>query len=119
MAAGGDGGNIGGGGGKTRVGLGYGGVGRGRGKGRGWGYSKETESHRVPDQEADPSGITLVDSCNGFNNLSRLAILWTVRHCWPSGAKFASNCYKAWAQLLLRQLGGAPVTIMSQEGLTQ
>ena len=57
-------------------------------------------------QEADPSGITLVDSCNGFNNLSRLAILWTVRHCWPSGAKFASNCYKAWAQLLLRQLGG-------------
>ena len=26
-------------------------------------------------QEADPSGITLVDSCNGFNKLSRLAML--------------------------------------------
>ena len=31
-------------------------------------------------QDADPSGTTLVDDCNGFNELSRLAILWTVRH---------------------------------------
>ena len=32
-------------------------------------------------QEADPSGTTLVNVCNGFNKLSRLAMLWTVRHC--------------------------------------
>ena len=32
-------------------------------------------------QEAEPSGSTLVDDRNGFNELSRLAILWTVRHC--------------------------------------
>ena len=31
-------------------------------------------------QEADPSGTMLVDACNGFNKLSRLAMLWTVRH---------------------------------------
>ena len=29
-------------------------------------------------QEADPSGTTLVDACNGFNEMSRLAMLWTV-----------------------------------------
>ena len=31
-------------------------------------------------QEAEPSGTTLVDARNGFNKLSRLAMLWTVRH---------------------------------------
>ena len=56
-------------------------------------------------QEAEPSGTTLVDARNGFNELSRLAMLWTVRHCWPAGAIFAFNCYKHWAQLLLRQPG--------------
>ena len=29
-------------------------------------------------QEAEPRGTTLVDSGNGFNELSRLAMLWTV-----------------------------------------
>ena len=31
-------------------------------------------------QEAETSGTTLVDARNGFNELSRLAMLWTVRH---------------------------------------
>ena len=35
-------------------------------------------------QDADLSGKPLVDACNGFNELSRLAILCTVRHCWPT-----------------------------------
>ena len=42
-------------------------------------------------QDAEPSGITIVDACNGFNKLRRLAMLWTVRHCWPAGAIFAFN----------------------------
>ena len=46
-------------------------------------------------------------------------MLWTVWHCWPEGARFALNCYKNWAQLLLRQLGESPVTILSREGVTQ
>ena len=70
-------------------------------------------------QDAEPSGTTLVDARNGFNELSRLAMLWTVRHRWPSGARFAFNCYKHWAQLLLRQPGETPVTILSIEGVTQ
>ena len=31
-------------------------------------------------QEAEPSGTTIVDACTGFNELSRLAMMWTVRH---------------------------------------
>ena len=70
-------------------------------------------------QDADLSRTTLVDASNGFNKLSSLAMLWTVRHRWPAGARFAFNCYKHWAQLLLRHPGEPPVTILIQEGLTQ
>ena len=70
-------------------------------------------------QDADPSGTTRVDACNGFNELSRLAIMWTVRHRWPAEVKFTFNCYRHWAQLLLCQLGEQPVTILSKEGVTQ
>ena len=31
-------------------------------------------------QEADPSWTMLVDSCNGLNDMSRLAMLWTVQY---------------------------------------
>ena len=31
-------------------------------------------------QEAEPSSTTLVHARNGFNELSRLAMLWTVKH---------------------------------------
>ena len=69
-------------------------------------------------QEAEPSRTTLVDSCNGFNNLSHLAILWTVRHIWPAGERFAFNFYRRWEQLLLRQPGEPSVIILIQEGIT-
>ena len=56
-------------------------------------------------QDAEPSGTTLVDARNGFNELSHLAMLWTVRHLWPAGARFAFNLYRHCAQLFLRQPG--------------
>ena len=46
-------------------------------------------------------------------------MLWTVRHHWPAGARFAFNCYRHWAQLILHQPGEPPVTILSREGVTQ
>ena len=70
-------------------------------------------------QDAEPSGTMLVDACNGFTELSRLEMLWTVWHRWPAGARFAFNCYRHWAQLLLRQPGEPPVTILSREEITQ
>ena len=46
-------------------------------------------------------------------------MLWTVRHRWPVGARFAFNFYRHWAQLLLLHPEEPPVTILSQEGVTQ
>ena len=69
-------------------------------------------------QDAEPMLTMLVDPRNGFNELSRLAMLWTVRHCWTAGERFTFNCYRHWAQLLLRQLGEPPVTILIREGVT-
>ena len=83
------------------------------------GTQRALEALEFLTQDAEPSGTTLVDARNGFNELSRLAMLWTVWHCWPSGARFAFNSYKHWAQLLLRQPGEPPVTILSREGVTQ
>ncbi len=39
-----------------------------------------------------PEGLTLVDARSDFNELSRYAMLWTARHRWPKGARFAFNC---------------------------
>ena len=69
----------------------------------GGGTQQALETLEFLSQGAEPSGTTRVDACNSFNELSRLALLWTVRHRWPAGARFAFKCYKHWAQLLLRQ----------------
>ena len=95
---------------------GYGGS---EGEEGGGGTQRALEALEFLTQDAEPSGTTLVDARNGFNELSRLAMLWTVRHRWPAGVRFAFNCYKHWAQLLLRQPGEPPVTILSREGVTQ
>ena len=75
------------------------------GEEEGGGTQRALEALEFLTQEADPSGTTLVDARNGFNELSRLAMLWTVRHRWPAGARFAFNCYSYWAQFLLCQPG--------------
>ena len=51
----------------------------------GGGNQRALEALEFLNQEADPSGTTLVDARNGFSELSRLAMLWTVRHRWPPG----------------------------------
>ena len=44
----------------------------------GGGTLRELEALEFLTQEAEPSGTTLVDARNGFNDLSRLEMLWTV-----------------------------------------
>ena len=68
---------------------------------------------------ATASAVLLVDATNGFNELGRKAMLWTVRHRWANGARFSFNCYRHSAQLLLRRRGGDCETILSREGVTQ
>ena len=45
-------------------------------------------------QDAETSKTTLVDARKGFNEMSRLEMLWIVRHRWPTGARFAFNFYR-------------------------
>ena len=92
--------------------------GEGEGEGVGTGTLRALGSIDFLTQDANPSGTTLVDARNGFNKMSRLEMMWTVRHYWPAGARFAFNCYRHWAQLLLRQPEELPVTILSREGVT-
>ena len=68
---------------------------------------------------AEPGSITLVDAQNGFNDLSRLMILWMVHHRFLEGARDAFNCYRHWAYLLLCLTGDVPVILLSQKGFTQ
>ena len=70
-------------------------------------------------QDTEPGGTTLVDACNGFNDLSHLEMLWMARHCWPAGVVFAFNFYRHWAQIILRQPCDAPFILLIQEGVTQ
>ena len=68
----------------------------------------------------DEWGFLLVDARNAFNEINRTAALWTVRHRWPSGARFTFNCYKYHATLLVRSKdGGDAIFIYSKEGWTQ
>ena len=57
----------------------------------GWGTLRALEALEFLTQDSEPSGMALVDSHNGFNELRRLAMLWTVRHRWTAGARFAFN----------------------------
>jgi hypothetical protein len=61
----------------------------------------------------------LVDAFNGFNELSRKAMLWTVKHRWANGARFAFNCYRHSVVLILRRPGKPCLIILSKEGVTQ
>ena len=50
----------------------------------GGGNQRVLEALEFLTKDAEPSGTTLVDAHNGFNELIRLAMLWNVRHCWPA-----------------------------------
>jgi hypothetical protein len=64
-------------------------------------------------------GFLLVDAANAFNEGNRIVMFWTLRHEWPSGARFAFNCYRHWAILVVRGENGYALFIHSKEGVTQ
>ena len=71
-------------------------------------------------EEEDDWGVLLVDARNAFNEGNRMRMLWTVRHRWPEGARFAFNCYRHWSILCVRARdGSAPGLLHSKEGVTQ
>ena len=79
-----------------------------------------TEEELPAVDKADTTPVTLlVDTRNGFNELGRKTMLWTVWHTWAAGAGFACNCYRHAAQLIVRRAGGACFVISLEEGVTQ
>ena len=72
-----------------------------------------------PQQDEETSAALLIDAANGFNELGRKAMLWTVRHRWANGAQFSFNCYRHSAQLILRQQREPCKILLSREGVTQ
>jgi hypothetical protein len=65
------------------------------------------------------SGFLLIDANNAFNEINRINMLWTIRHEWPAGARFAYNCYSHHSLLIVRNPGGIAIFIFSKEGVTQ
>ena len=59
-------------------------------------------------EQSEKEVLLLVDAANGFNNLSRYAMLWTVRHRCRKLNTFAFNCYRHEVRLVCRQPGGVP-----------
>ena len=45
-------------------------------------------------REEEDWGFLLIDARNAFNEENRTAMIWAVRHEWPSGAQFTFNCYR-------------------------
>ena len=46
-------------------------------------------------------------------------MLWTVRHRWAAGARFAFHCYRHQVQLIFWQPGKGCIVMQSKEGVTQ
>eukprot|EP00978_Attheya_sp_CCMP212_P020480 scaffold58674_cov44-Attheya_sp.AAC.5 len=49
----------------------------------------------------DDWSFFLVDARNAFNEGNRIAMLWMVRHLWPSGAQCCFKVYQHWATLII------------------
>ncbi len=49
-------------------------------------WTAEAEGDQREECVDKPEKLTFVDARNGFNKLSRYAMLWTARQHWPKGA---------------------------------
>ena len=63
-------------------------------------------------------GFLLIDSRNAFNEEKRTAMLWDLRHEWPSGTQFTFNCYRHWVTLMVWDIrDGSGHFLHSKEGV--
>ncbi len=49
-------------------------------------------------------GFLLIDAANAFNEGNWIVMFSTIRHKWPSGTRFAFNCYRHWAWSVVRMV---------------
>jgi hypothetical protein len=65
-------------------------------------------------------GCALFDARNGFNELNRYQMLWTVGHLWPKARRFAYNIHRHDIICIVRTEPGKDMEILySREGITQ
>jgi hypothetical protein len=57
-------------------------------------------------------GFLLVDA-------NRTLMCWTLRHVWPSGARYVFNCYRHWSVLVVQAGSGNATFLFIKEGVTQ
>ena len=78
----------------------------------------EEANDNYHDEQTGIGGL-LVDADNGFNNMCRYAMLWTIRHLWPRAARFCFNSYRHFAEAFVEASSNEPLVIESQEGIAQ
>ena len=71
------------------------------------------------DAQEEDWGFLLVELHNVFNEEKRTAMLWALRHEWPSGARFTFNCYHHWVTLVIRAGNVTGHFLFSKELVTQ
>ncbi|KAL7463292.1 hypothetical protein ACHAXS_003674 [Conticribra weissflogii] len=77
------------------------------------------QTSTAPSSPTTPLDVTLLDASNGFNEISRLRCLHTIRHLWPSASRFAFNCYRHSIQVCIRQHNSPATIIPGCEGIQQ
>ena len=53
-------------------------------------------------EDLGPTIAEMLDADNGFNNQSRLAMLWTMHDRWASMCRFVLNCHRHEVRLVCR-----------------
>ena len=76
---------------------------------------RRERSHQSPLSEANY--ILIVDTVNGFNNLSWYVMLVQARICRANGSRLVMNCYLYLPFLCLWDLGQASILLQIQEGV--
>ena len=71
-------------------------------------------------KEDEEMGFLLIDARNAFNEGNRTQMLWTVRHLWPTRARFTFNCYRHHSMMYLKSSDRRNFEIIhSREEVTQ
>ena len=56
---------------------------------------------------------------NAFDSVTKMTMLWRVRHLWPYMSRFASNCYRHQIRMVVRMLGKCAMFTLSKVGVAQ
>ena len=64
-------------------------------------------------------GFLLIDARNSFNGENRTVMMWAVQLKWPSVVWFEFNCYRHWANLVIKECDGTGHFLHSKEWATQ